>query len=498
MKRIVTVLLALMVFALSACQKTPEKPVVQGKSLDKMIKNATKEQDGDGVSDGTLFDKLGAQETYTNELTDAKGKVSIHVNAQVIVPDSEKVSVQRVERGTFSQETVDIIREHLVKGELFAGGDAYVPTKEELQQQILALEAMIAQGKTTDRTGKFGPEMVSGELDYLKKQLETAPDTHTKTPISGKLEVFDEGIYSAGERLLGLAQSEQGGYETFTVYNDDKSSVSLVLYTSEKNAFAANMGDFLSKDEIEASKASGFADEDDLKALAEIPDVKISQDEAKAKADELIAALGIDNLTCYSSKMAYGGSGDRSSDQSAYTNPRKCVWFLRYVRKVNEIPITYTAYDCMKIEEDLQAAPWSYEDMTFAVDDSGIVGFRWSSPYDVTDTVTDDSNILSFDEVTDVFSTMSLVVHAWDGLAQGSPTLQSAEFNVTEIRFGLTRVTEQNKRDSGLIVPVWDFIGTCTYHSEDNGQTKSYVDGPIPILTVNAIDGTIINRSLGY
>jgi hypothetical protein len=490
MKRTVTLLLiALMIFTLSACQQTPEKVIVQGKDLDKLIENATKEQP-DGFAQGeTISDKIGAEKTYSKELADANGKVAIHVNAQVVVPDAKEVSVQKVERGTFSQETVDVLREHLVKGELFAGGDDML-TKDDIRRQILAIEQLVAQKQTLNRNGEFDPNIESGELDYLKKKLETAPDTRDETPISGKLEPFEDGIYSAGERLLGLAQSDQGGYESLTVYNDYKSSVNLLVYTSEKNTFSANMGDYITK---EAAGPNSFPTSTEI---ASIPGISITKEGAQQQADALVAALGIDYLTCYSIEKAYGGSRDEALRSNS--NPLKCVWFIRYVRKVNEIPVTYTAYDCMSIEENSQSAPWSYEDMTFAIDDNGIVGFRWSSPYKFTEVVTENSNLLTFKDITDVFDTMSLAVNAWDGPREGNPNLTGIEINVDEIRFGLTRVTEENKRDSGLLIPVWDFFGTMTYIQEANGQPRKTDIGYIPILTVNAIDGTIIDRSLGY
>lgn len=490
-KRTVMLLsIALTAFALSACQPTPDKIVVQGKSLDKMIENATKEQTGDSTQGEMLLDKISAKKTYSKELTDANGKVVIHVNAQVIVPDAKEVSVQRVERGAFSQETVDIIREQLVKGELFAGGGE--PSKAEIQQQILELEArtlelkaLIAQGKDPT-AGRYNPEMAEKQIEYMKAQLKTAPDTLTKTPISGKLESFEDGSYSAGDRLLGLAQSEQGGYESLTVYNDYKSSVNLLLYTSEKNAFSTNMGYYVTK-EVSGPNSSPSSAE-----IASMPNISLTKEDAQQKADALIAALGIDYLTCYSNEKAYGGS-----DQPLL-NPHKSVWFLRYVRKVNKIPVTYTTWDCMKVEEDTQSAPWSYEDMTFAIDDSGIVGFKWNSPYKFTEVVTENSNLLAFQDITDVFDTMSLVINAWDGIAQDNPNLTGIEINVDEIRFGLTRITEQDKRDSGLLVPVWDFFGTRTQNHVIDGETKKFDDGPIPILTINAIDGSVINRNLGY
>ena len=44
------------------------------------------------------------------------------------------------------------------------------------------------------------------------------------------------------------------------------------------------------------------------------------------------------------------------------------------------------------------------------------------------------------------------------------------------------RVLEPDSLDSGVIIPVWDFYGP-------SGETY---------LTINAIDGTVIDRQYGY
>ena len=181
-------------------------------------------------------------------------------------------------------------------------------------------------------------------------------------------------------------------------------------------------------------------------------------------------------------------------------NPRRCVWFLRYAHSVNGVPVTHTVYECGKVETDQQSAPWSYEDMTLAIDDNGVAYFEWQSPYEMEDVVTQNSNVLPFSDVASVFDTMALVQNAWDGLIEGSSAkITGFDMNVTRIVFGLTRVTEQNKRNSGLLVPCWDFFADTTYTELVNGQTvtKPYDTG-YPLLTINAIDGTVINRSLGY
>ena len=491
-KTMMIVLAVLMLLSITACQATPDKNIVIGKSLDDMIDKATESQSAEATQapGATIAEKVGAKENYTTELADAQGRVKIHVNADVQIPDVPGVSVQRVGKGEFTQAQVDVLMDTLMKGEPFSGDD-YKLTKSEIQQQILDLQA--ADFDNALDGVKRNETMRDAMLAQLQEQLQTAPDTSERIPSTGQLEPMDPEIdFDSGTKLYALAQSDMGGYESLTVTNYKDSPGNMIDYTSEKNGFSKNMGYFWTKDEVEHNSYTGVED------IASIPDVTMSQDDAKAQAEALISALGVENMMCLSADKKYGGSYDMTVDGSEYINPRKCVWFLRYSRSVDNVPVTYTVYDCMKVEDDAQSAPWSYEDMTFAIDDTGIVGFSWRSPYVMAETVTQSSNLISFDEVTDVFETMSMAVHAWDGYAEGSPDLKAVDIVVDHIKFGLTRITEENKRDSGLLVPAWDFFGTTTQIIDRNGQEKGYDDGPIPILTINAIDGSVINRSLGY
>jgi hypothetical protein len=506
MKKIIAFCLAAaLALCMAACQATPKKNIVIGKSLDKMIENATKTQAPDSSAQGgSIAEKVGAPDTFACELTDGTGKVNIHVNASVEVPDAASVTVQRVERADFTQQQVDAFVQNLMHGDLFSGDD-YKLSKSEIQTKILAIQAEMTKNGENDSDTYDRSEdkdvinkdrsMRQYMLSDLQEQLKTAPDTTTKTPIEGRLAPMDESE-GTGDKLYALAQPDNG-YESLDVCNDAGSSVNYSYYTSEKNGFSRNMGYFLTKDEIDRYESESYSDMTS-QDIAQIPDVNISEDQAKQKAEDIIKALGVENMVCYSADKAYGGSREKTADQTAYINPRKCVWFLRYERSINGVPVTYTAWDCMKIEEDAQSAPWSYEEMTFAIDDSGIVGLTWRSPYKITDTVTENSNILSFGDISDIFNTMAVVKNAWDGYADSNPNLVGIDITIDSVKFGLTRVTEQNKRDSGLLIPVWDFFGTVNYISERNGQTETSPDGPVPVLTVNAIDGSIINRNLGY
>ena len=54
-----------------------------------------------------------------------------------------------------------------------------------------------------------------------------------------------------------------------------------------------------------------------------------------------------------------------------------------------------------------------------------------------------------------------------------------------------SRISEKDRFDSGLIVPVWGFIGECkngTYLEKQRGVQ----------MAINAIDGSVIDSALGY
>ena len=96
----------------------------------------------------------------------------------------------------------------------------------------------------------------------------------------------------------------------------------------------------------------------------------------------------------------------------------------------------------------------------FLVDDSGAIYMSWTNPYDVTEVLTENSVML-----------------------------------------GLMRIMEKDNPDTGLLIPVWDFFGDVTVeHTDDSGQKRTDIstDSYQSLLTINAIDGSIIDREIGF
>ena len=137
---------------------------------------------------------------------------------------------------------------------------------------------------------------------------------------------------------------------------------------------------------------------------------------------------------------------------------------------------------------------WEYESLTFLVNNDGIVSMEWINPYDVSEVITNNTTMMDFNKIMDIFNKMIVVTNAY--LSDN----MSKTINVDRIELGLMRITDPATRSAGLVIPVWDFFGNVTNALEGGEQSYSESDDdPLnSVLTINAIDGSIVDRGLGY
>lgn len=109
MKKLITIFLTLfMLISTAACQPTPEQDIVVGKDTDRLIENAAKDTSAPFPSDASgcdLYERIGAPETYSAELVSKGGKLTVHVDADVELPDCE-IPIYRLRATEFNAEQV--------------------------------------------------------------------------------------------------------------------------------------------------------------------------------------------------------------------------------------------------------------------------------------------------------------------------------------------------------------------------------------------------------
>ncbi|MGE5493681.1 MAG: DUF6034 family protein [Burkholderiales bacterium] len=517
---------AIAALLVSACQPTPEKAAVVGKDLEQMIKAATSGQN----TAGDLKTRLGVPERYESYIEDATGKLKVTVDADIVLPQADSIPVVCVESRPFDQQTVDKLIELL-----FEDGKLYDPyplsemTKTEISDMLMKLAArkveLEGQGLKPSLPDARDPEaaiapdepqqsaenvsmsasgnsldMVNEAIYSLKELAKTAPDEKKLVEVSGKFAALNPAEGLTGDerkqyegKLIEHARAgqlcPQGGMRSIVAANNEVTNIYTIEYIN-RGDFDADFGLYFSEHEWEdmRNEFASPVEHEELKRM----DLKITPEEAQQTAERFLAQMGIDYLTCECNEPVVGGSFSYYGDEVRTGNLLK-AYRLQYVRQVSGVPVTYTNIETAAASEEGFIWNWAYEAMTLIINDSGIVGMKWEAPYRLKETVTESAAMLPFDNIKNVFEKMIIVGNSYYKEYDG-------EININEVRLGLARITAQNDLKSGLLIPVWDFFGTVTTHYQEGGQSKQHTvsDTGLSLLTINAIDGTVIDRSLGY
>ena len=503
----------------TACQPTPENSIVVGKDMQAMLSKAKSYQD----PKGSLKERLDVPDKLQTSVQSENGKFKTTVDANIVLPDVNSIPIVRVEGQSFDQQTVEKI-----KGIFFDNGKCYDPDalSEETKTELIDVLAQLKQRKSeleqqgmkplhpelesdtenntqdatngmdngvSDETANMSAfnslDMVNDSIAAIEKKLPTALDQRKLVEVPSDLKQIDEE--SQLERLYAAQLNPTGGMHTLTVNSDGQ--MSTLDYVNRKD-YDPFHGFYYSEDEWNQFQTqnpnSSAADTEAAKSLQYPP---MTMGQAQEVADDFLRHVGIQDFVCERNEKVIGGSGQTWGDDSVRRGNLLKAYQLQYVRTVGGAPVTYTDVDVASGGEGNEVNPWYYERITFIIDDSGIVEFQWYAPYRILDTVVDNTSMLSFPQIEDIFKKKIVTINDWMDVA-------GIDMNITDVRLGLMRVTEQNNINQGLLIPVWDFFGTFTQYTDQDGKryTEPFNGTTRSLLTINAIDGAIIDRGLGY
>ena len=165
--------------------------------------------------------------------------------------------------------------------------------------------------------------------------------------------------------------------------------------------------------------------------------------------------------------------------------------FVLYYTPSYELPETF-AYQRVS-EGDYQSITQA-ECITVVVDDRGIRSLWFDFPHEVIGKLAEDSQLLPFPQLMDIAGRLlPLKQSFWE------KTFREYRVRVTDIRLGYMRVQSKNQPGQYQLVPAWDFFGTTEGQGhEKTGETNLHDHAYNSLLTLNAIDGTAIDRDWGY
>jgi hypothetical protein len=465
MRKFLALVAALLcVLVTSACQPTPTEVFVIEKDTERMVKKASSDEQG------TLSSALGVPEgNYTYQATDASGKLTVSADAVIAMPNVDYLPIARVTSWSFTDQDVENIYNAVCQGALPVDEDAPMP--KFFYQHTLD---RLLEDRESGNLDKYDTvEEQDAAIQEVMAQVASAPDQ--ATPIAPNFSINSSGIEGIA-RILCVLNNEV--VSDLFVTNSTRSGRGV---DSDYIRDVFCRGEFA----IQSVYGNGVTVSYGLTRDITLAAPNISQQEAQAIADQAVSTLGLSDFSLAGKRIAPLFDGNPK-------NGCKSLYEFMYTRIVNGVSVTYTNDISSWAPEnpDSVSEGWMYEKLRIFVDDGGIYAYQWNGPYTVTEIVNEKATLLPFDQIKKIFENMILTKYGASGTEEG----ESASINITSVRLGLARVTEQNNNTYGLLVPAWDFFGV---YDTGNGYPIGY-DGFESLLTINAVDGSIIDRTTGY
>jgi hypothetical protein len=287
-----------MLFVFSACQESPENPIVVNKKLDNLADTAVGETDknsGSGHSD-TISRQLGVPDTLTMKLANGPANVKIHTGAPVIVPDTVSMPTARVGMDKFSEDDVKNLFYALCGDTKVIPNDA-PSTQANYMRDIQGLMRQKEDG-ILDKYESIAE--MDAAIEKMKSEMAQAPESSEQI----------EPDFSFNSIVWGASDSRS---KTKTGEEE------VVLRTSKNDGIVSDLSVYNAEDGIGASRAEYYRDLFYTAELSEISEIlvdgyikhgisvevepAVDGETALQTANQVIASLGLSDFVCSGSRL---------------------------------------------------------------------------------------------------------------------------------------------------------------------------------------------------
>ena len=476
MKKRVFIILFASLLLLCACQPTPESSIIVGKDQQQMIEKAQEEASyASSDASAQTVDwaaRLGAPEHYTTTLKSVGGRLTVEVDADVYLPSAELPIVHLVPRSFSDEDAKRIVTA------LWGEDPQCIEWTGKNRTKAMCNRLISIWKDALDHWEDYGclvwdnydtKEDLEEALQQLILEAASAPDTlETFSPTYEWEPVVWQtaaGQKTYGdEHLMMNALNPDGTRSMLSIYNGADVKRSSVFYLRDAEGPVYFWG----------QDASVWPNE-----------LSITEDEARTIAENKLQEMGFDHLICVLAKPTRFYWGDFVQKD----NPYQPCWKLVFTPAVNGTAITYTYRT--EVENTDYNRFWNYERCYIVVDEQGVAALTYEDICTPDEITVQACSLLPFEKIIEIFEKMVLIVdNNADALNRDST------YRITSIRLGMVSIPEQNG-EGGYMVPCWDFMGD-PFSPDDfpdfwrqMGWTQ---DGSHSFLTINAIDGSIIQR----
>lgn len=516
MKRLIAIIIFICtITACAACQPTPEKSVVQSKN------------------DGVLEQKLGDKETdvllnvpkHVSETYNAKTPgVNIEIDAAPEYPeDMTRFPVQEL---SSKEVSTDFIKTAISAS--LGDNQIYEPQFQRTKSDIAERMHELEEWMTEDYLNSHYPEKMRdamlvqfrNEYNALSKAYKNAPEK-SNSDVRATVKFYPSNHYIDPEVLKEeIAEAKRFGAQDTVDILESKEETEFRCVAKLENGFyggiyASNFDNKGYKTSSILFTRSKVLDEDNhmmpKSVFSENTSVcTLSEAEAIKQADSLVKELGMSDEFGLSETEKRKGIG--KDDWYAY--------YVTYRRRCNKLIMNELPADISK--EGAEFRPiYGEEILRVIINDDGIAEWYYSNPHQILRTVNEGVEVLSFDEVLEIYKKQSAIQYdnvmsynEASGHLDEIETAPLAAMKVDTIKLSLMRVAQKNKTLTYLLVPVWEFSGKRYFYNKDESPIEGIVtdeNGQIIMgetnstdfyiaekMLINAIDGSIISTEDCY
>ena len=226
--------------------------------------------------------------------------------------------------------------------------------------------------------------------------------------------------------------------------------------------------------------------------------INVTYEEAKAKAEDFVHKVDGDDSNLSLCESSIGYQINTFANYTKETSPQ--AYAFRFARNYDGAlvkPIDYLHDPNANVNYNRQIFPESF---FVVIDDYGINTASWMNYTEEIETVSQDVPLKDFDTIREIFMQHCKQKFTWIPQDESLPSEISAILNVKRVELNIMAIPEKDNLQNYITIPVWDFIADMKYDKKYVAQDgyPAIEQQNMSILTISAMDGSIINREQGY
>ena len=363
--------------------------------------------------------------TITNSIDGLDMTVNFQVHAAGM-PSAGSFTTAEVETYAFDADFAKKAADYFL-GDVFY---ADVLTKSDYEKRLTEYTALIdgVEMSESDR------EEVDNYLRRLNDGVENAPTENTEKPIA-----FENGVNA--QQVISLkSYTEYGAIQEMIVDNTPGENESYTLFYAREDISKAYY------------KTGKWYEGDDSSDDKMVPHRRTALDAVSAICDKEMRIVSVEEAVVTDAYDMWTSYEDLTTDESK----DKCYIFY-FVPVIDK---TACVYGSMAKGPDAEGSmiyddPWLCEYIKVVVDKDGLLELTWTNPQNILTLSYENAVPITLNDAIAVFEE-----NIWDSEAFNDSIAESSEITITQIEYGLVRITDED--GTQRLISAYAFLGSQT------------------------------------